>query len=246
MPRTRADYREHSHRSRATRDYHNTAMDSNPLSLITWHSAFWAADPSWTPPADGAAVSSWRNAGTAAANATQATGAAQPLYQTHTTALGNRATIQFQGTDDVLQTATFTAVAVPYSLIVIGQYTVSGTPSIIGGQSNSFRMGANTAWLLRSGGSARAGGTFDTRPHLFRGSIATGNDTLAVDETVMFSNLDSGDSSITRLTLGSDSSTQFLTGHIAFAGLYSGTITGDSGWAAFKAWAGAYYQLSIA
>jgi hypothetical protein len=39
---------------------------TNPLTEISWYSAFWAGDPAWSAPADGAAVSSWRNGGTLA------------------------------------------------------------------------------------------------------------------------------------------------------------------------------------
>ena len=34
--------------------------------------------------------------------------------------------------------------------------------------------------------------------------------------------------------------------HIAFAGVYAGDVTADGGWAAFCAWVGAHYGLTLA
>ena len=90
----------------------------NPLS-IAWDHAWWAEDPAWTPPADGGAVSSWRDAGVQAKNAT-ATGANQPTYRASYAGLSNRRAIEFDGVDDFLDTAATTARTQPNHVVVIG------------------------------------------------------------------------------------------------------------------------------
>ena len=60
------------------------APSFNPLTSWTTDPVHgvWASDPLWTPPADGGAVSSWRNGGSVGTpNFTQATGTKQPTYR---------------------------------------------------------------------------------------------------------------------------------------------------------------------
>ena len=114
----------------------------DPLS-IPWHSAFWASDPGWTPPADGAAVSSWRNSGTSAANATQATGTAQPTFRSAYANLNGKPAVDFDGTADWLITAS-PLIAQPNHIVVVGWLDPSHAPTPF-----TCDSGAGTRHMLR-------------------------------------------------------------------------------------------------
>lgn len=96
-----------------------TPAGFSPLS-IPWHSAFWASDPSWIPPADGGAVSDWKNSGTCAVNATQATGTAQPTYRAAYANLNGKPAVEWNGTAGQVLTTTTPTIAQPNHIVAIG------------------------------------------------------------------------------------------------------------------------------
>ena len=138
-------------------DSYKTVSGFSPLS-IPWHSAFWASDPSWIPPADGGAVSSWKNSGTSAANAVQATGTAQPTYRAAYTNLNGKPAVDFDGTTDYID-AQPASIAQPNHVFVVGWQdpTHGATPFILDGLGvgrHMLRLDEPTNALMFAGGAA--------------------------------------------------------------------------------------------
>lgn len=223
------------------------------LTAIAWKAAFWAEDPDWTPPADGAVVSSWRDAGSEAKNADAAS--AQPTYRASTAAFGNRPTVQFAGSHSLTTanwtTAIGTATAVTW--VVVASATATGaTQQFISSNTNGssdhyLGVHSTNQWNMRRGGGGDRGGVTDTNPHLIVGVMAgsSGAGTIEVDGTLVKSIVGSGSSTLPGLCLGKYPSTNFLTGHLAFAGVISGSISaGDR--TLIEEWAADTYGLTIA
>ena len=105
---------------------HRTAPAGfNPLS-IPWHSAFWASDPAWIPPADGAGVSSWRNAGTCAVNATQATAGQQPIYRASYANLNGKPALELTAPARQWMATTTPLITQPNHIVSIGWLAAPG------------------------------------------------------------------------------------------------------------------------
>ena len=124
--------------------YNKPVSGFSPLS-IPWHSAFWASDPGWTPPVDGAAVTSWRNAGTSAANATQSTGANQPTYRAAYTNLNGKPAVDFDGGDGLISTSA--SITQPNHVVVVGWCDPAGSGAnrtLTDGSSNARHILRNT------------------------------------------------------------------------------------------------------
>lgn len=230
----------------------------NPLTVIGWHTAFWASDPAWTNPGDGGAVSSWRDGTNNGRDATQATGAKQPTWRAATSVLGSRPTVQGDG-GDYLQTASFTAINSPVTVIVIGAFTVTTSgQNLIDGptatSTNRVVIGTTTGpvWLAYAG-AMLSGGTADTNGHMFRAyaTDAGSGDALSVDGAATASG-NAGTTGIPWNTIAlfangnGGTGTGFASAHIAFAGVYVGDLTAHAQWAAFKAWVRSYYALTVA
>lgn len=226
----------------------------DPLASIDWHTAYWADDPLWTDPGDGNAVSSWRDGSGNSRDATQATGANQPLFRSAVPLLNNRGAIDFDGSNDILQSAAFTLVNDPITLICIGKRDGAGGGTyerMIEVRSASFY----TSLLMRPGGnwgvyaSAEIGNTpYDTTAgHALRGYFTGGaNSEITVDGVS------------TTGTLGTGGASQFFIGgetaltaasygniHVAFAALYAGDVTASPEWGRFVAWVSSYYGMTI-
>jgi hypothetical protein len=233
------------------------APSFNPLTGWTTDPvhAVWASDPLWTPPADGGAVSSWRNGGSVGGDLVQATGAAQPTYDAALAAYNGAAVVSFT-TDDALD-ADVADVAQPHIFVVIGN--TSGGTNLEGliavtGASTSRVMGDNAAgaWTINNN-TAISGGTADGNPHLFVGKVIGGanNFKLDVDGTNVATGTASVGTSFTRFTLGAGSMAtpsygNHLTGSIAYAAVFDVDPTAQAEWASFVTWAETTYGLVIA
>lgn len=233
----------------------------NPFA-ITWHSAWWASDPAWTNPGDGNSVGSWRDGSGNGHTASQSTGASKPTFRAATSALANKATVQGDG-NDYLETASFTSLPGPLTGVVVGAFTSTAVgQAFLDGptatSTNRLVIGTTTgpSWLLYAG-TVLSSGTADTNGHLWRGYVtdAGAGDVLAVDGTTLTTgNAGTTGIPVTKFDLfangggggGAGGGAGFASGHIAFAGVYSGDITTDAQWPAFKAWVRSYYGLTIA
>ena len=212
----------------------------SPLS-IPWRSAFWASDPSWTPPADGAGVSSWRNAGTRATNAVQATGGQQPIYRSSVAVLNGKPALEFDGVNHNLVEPVDT-LAVPYSGVVIFVATnTTGEKRLYGrtgGGGNGLIIGTNgTALRMYAGAFATSTVvlTASTAFLVIGVNLAGAADRLVVNGTTT-SGLTAADGAHSGITFGWDGGSAKFAGHIAFGATYSGDLTAQqvtdlNGWA---------------
>jgi hypothetical protein len=229
------------------------AAPFNPLTAISWHTAVWAEDAAWSHPADGAAVATWRDGSGHSRDLVQATGTMQPLYRAVTAALGGRPAIEFDGVDDSLAVASFTAVAPPFSLVVVGQRRGAGG----GGNERAMcRVGGGAAiimdpstkkWVAYNGNNLFSVGTYDTFGHLLAaGFIGPTNSYMNVDGA-SGAMADPGGGSIQSLGLAiGQVASDYGKMTIAFAALYAGDVTQDANWALFKTGIYSLYGLSPA
>lgn len=225
----------------------------DPLVDVTWHSAFFAQDPDWTPPADGGAVSQWDDGSGNGRHATQGTGGAQPTYRAAYANLNGLPAVEFDGSADFLATSVFTVSArpaQPWSVVVV-YYQASITPrswmGITPSSSSYFgTMMSGTDWIANGGAGALTGPGATAGKHLY---VAVGNGAsskIEVDGTSVATGT-IADVSATRIYLGTygGSGGAYLNGAIAFAGLYAGDVTGLPAWAALEAGFGTHYGITI-
>lgn len=216
----------------------------NPLS-IEWSNAWWASDPTWTPPANAAAVTTWTPAA-GAVNLTQATSTKRPLFYTSVAALNNKPGISFDGTDDVLAGVVTTVAS--FSVVVVATSTEGLLVSL-----NS----SDTSWfgLLNAAPSESVryyfGGT-DVYMARMDSMVPVGVYTYVVrsgvSSTAGFDNFFDTQSSpntatINTVTVGGLSTTSAFcsTSSFGFVGVYTGDVTAHAKWAGFLAWARSFY-----
>lgn len=225
----------------------------NPLTAITWAAVYWAGDPMWTAPADGAAVDQWDDASGNVRHVT-ASSTARPTLALN--GINGRPALLFDGSNDALVCAAAqwgTALAAPRSFVAVAKSsTASGDHSLVDsangapGSTVFINSGTNWAAFYASAGSAVTGGTPDTSPHLFRSVNQGGSNgtNVAVDETVYTLNTAGGTATLPSLSIGmSRFATAPWSGHIAFLAVYAGDVTTDAQWGNFKAWARQHYAL---
>lgn len=219
----------------------------NVLTSIAWHSVFWANNP-YEAHSDGAAVSSWMNYGTLGTPATQATGTKQPTYRSTVAAYNNRSAIEFDKTDDDLVVAAFTAVTVPWTVVVVGNLaaTLDSGDTIFSGtnlsnngtlkvDTNTFTADSADSGVARTTNPVFFGAVFDSSSN---GKIFVGSTTVTGAAT--------GSGNHTNIWLNTDrgSASTCAGGHRAFVGIYAGDLSLHSRWAEFKAWVTSYYGIT--
>ena len=218
---------------------------------IAWAHAVWAGDPLWTPPTDGNPVDSMRNQSGGGDPAS--TGGNRPTYRAATAAYNNKPTVQFAGASSQRLDIDVADIAQPYSLVVVGN-TAGGASGerIVGTGATSGGIGDSTTnFNASSAGTNITGGATDANPHLFRLYANTSpNAAFEIDGTVVVTG-NAGSAAYQRLTLGASSNStpaynNYVTGHVAFVGVFSGDVTAAGGWADFKAWVASEYNLVIA
>ena len=218
--------------------------DFDPLTDITWAKLYWASDPDWTPPADGATVASWRNAGSVAGDATQGTEAVKPLYDATYAGLSDQPALVFDGTDDGMVSAAFTGIPQPWSWVMVVDVTSLsgsnsfGTPQFAAGGGSSLFMGSSGA-VWRFGvafGGVLNGGTATLGSHVLCGVADGANSRLLVDGAVVAAgNVPAA--SATRIILGADgAAANYAPGGMSLAGLYAGDFTAHASYDDFMGW----------
>jgi hypothetical protein len=231
--------------------------DFTPTTDIAWYSSFWAEDPLWAEkPADGVAVTTWRNAGTLGTAATQSTEASQPTYRGSVTALNNRPAVDFDGTDDRLEIVSGVSLAQPFSVVWIGSADVallaqafvglnSGANARRLGLTNGGAVSLNLGAALNSA-TARSANT----GYMVNGYANGASSTTTVNGTADASG-NAGASSLDQIIIGAGRTApstyaNFLNGKTAFLGIFDGDITTSPRWPDFKAWCRIHYNLVIA
>ena len=211
----------------------------DPLTSIAWHSVFWGDNPNQSL-ADGATVSSWTNSGSSGLPATNVgSSSTKPTYQLSSTTLNNRAGVNFDTSNDVLGTATFTAIPQPFSVVLVGTYGSSGSDGGVDvGGSSIVRVGRTASWFIDAG-VRLTGPSFTLSLHaafaVFDGAVSR----IIVDNAAP-SVGDAGTNSAQDVNLNES----FPGGKRAFVGLYPGDITAHPRWADLKAWITDYYGLA--
>ena len=246
-----------------TRSRRRGGTTFDPLTSISWQTAWWAGDPAWTKPSDGAAVASWTS-GVGGRTLAQATGANQPLYRASASGLNNQPCIEFDGVNDSLFDETFVGpTSDPYTVIWIGRYTnaspgalqymvtawnsVFGAPCQYISRAISGVYGAR--WTTSRNGTLSS---TDLTPHFARSQIGT-TDTARIDEVGIGILADPGAAAATSaLTVGAwatsatTAGAPHLFGQVAFVGFFPGDISTAPQWTAFKVWAATTYGITIA
>ncbi len=202
----------------------------DPLS-IDWHAAFWAEDPNWTDPGDGNAVSQWDDGSGNGRHATQGTGTKQPIYRASVAALNNKPAVEFDGSDDALQTSGFGTLSQPNDVVIVALWRGGGTGTL--GLSDGIVSGSRHFVFVDdvgdnfsiNSGSTIEGSQADTDGHLLIATFDT-TDVLELDGVTDVSG-DAGAQSLTGVTLGAryDAGGVFGDFTIAFYGVKDGLLT---------------------
>ncbi len=235
------------------------APSFNPLTGWTTDPVHgvWASDPLWTPPADGGAVSSWRNGGSVGTpNFTQATGTKQPTYRASTAAFNNKPTVQADGTDDSLAATFGAAVSQPFYVVAVAAKSKAANAAEALWDDASVGAGAGYPFFTDTGASTwrlggfatLAGGTADTNPHLVNTTSNGVSSAFAVDGTTIASGTTGAADPATGVTLlaWKAGGALFSGGHIALWLLFNTNPTALPEWAAFKAWVTSTYGITVA
>lgn len=221
-----------------------------PFPPILFSAMYWAVGPK-SHSLDRQAVGTvYDEIGTLDAPASSST--TRPLFRRFTsTMIGTPASWDFDGTDDIVQSAGSLAIAVPWSMVVIAQLDAVGALKyIMEGPTSGNRFilqgspNASSAWGIFNG-TQRSGGTASVGLHGFRVLNASGNDTLTVDGATIISGANAGDLSFAGMAISGGSGAP-LDGQVSFVGVYNGDITADGNWAAFQTWCAAHYAVTVA
>lgn len=208
------------------------APSYNPLTSISWYAAWWAEDPDWTPPADGGAVSSWRNAGTNGVAATQGTGIKQPLYRASVASLNNRPAVDFDGSNDTLSSSFGETLSQPLTRVVVGVLdVVIGNAHLFSADADpraDLYLTPGEAWRMWAGSSEGSFGApaanttgFIIMAEYNGASSKGGLNTASLTTTA--TNPGTGGLDATYLASWNDG--QFSNCHLAFAGIYAGVLS---------------------
>lgn len=229
-----------------------TPTFSNPFTDWTTdplHGA-WASDPLWTPPADGGAVSSWRNGGSVGTpHFTQGTGAAQPTYDAENASFNNKAVVSFDGTDDRLN-CDFANLSQPVYGVAVGRWRSGGADELFALRYVSYDTSAGLRkvavnyqlGLVTSYSVAGA----DENPHLFVVTLNNASSSLAVDGAAASTGDIGGSNNITEVDIGSNFTGQYGEVDIALLLIFTTDPTGQAEWASFKAWVTSFYGITVA
>lgn len=219
----------------------------NPLS-IAWNMAYWASDPLWTPPADGAGVASWRDASGTGMTATQATGASQPLYRASSANFNSKPCLEFDGVNDRLGVAPGSTLTQRNEMFVVlrllSNLTGVSTRNVIDGSSSSVRHALYTApgqstWRWTAGTEVISTLAHDNATHLIR--IVFDTTSVFYVDSASDSSVAAGTQSLTALSIGSRyDSARYANVQIAFIGVYHGTMSAGNV-TAMRSWAQSFY-----
>ena len=219
----------------------------DPLSM-GWHTFVRGSSLSGS---NGDPITAWNDESGNGRNLTQATSSRRPVYRPTIAALNNQPGAEFDGVDDVIQSAAFTQVPQTYSVVIVAAIngTIANNVYILNVR-NSVGGGLRTITGTNRY-SAFFGGVFDTTHvadtsgHLVHARASGATSKVGKDGTEQTGN--AGTSNADAFGIGAFSAG---TAHAALsatcAGLFVGDITAHASWANFKAWVASTYGLTIA
>lgn len=232
----------------------------SPLS-IAWSHAYWTEGPEFLALAlaDAGAVSTWPDE-MATGDMTQATAGAKPTYRSASALLGNRPVVEFDGTADVMTSASYTAMTGPTCVVAVARYRGALVPATV--QNLFFLSSASDApieaaidvdgtfdfWTSGAGGSGCPGPAIDNTKHLWRWLAKASAQDIWRDETDV-GGVASGstvrDITGTRLGAGPTRATpaRFGAFDVAFLGLFDGELTAQNA-SDLHSWAQTLYGVT--
>lgn len=231
---------------------------------ITWHTAFWASDPSWSNPGDGNAVTSWSDYSGNGRTASVSGSTAALTYRAASASLNNQPAVEASGgsrsnagtTERRLVTPSFSSLSGPLSTVAIGFTGVTTGAVAIWGDGGGVGTTDRLAPYTDSSGFSIFAGVgvtksgINTSPHLFVGYVsdAGSGDFVNIDGTSSTTgNAGTTGVPITKVSLFGRSDGAFVGPvTLAFYGVYQGNVTSDPNWSAFKTWVASTYGLTIA
>lgn len=230
----------------------SVAAAFDPLTGIAWHTAVWADDPGWANPGNGGAVTGWDDGTGNGHDLTTTLGS--PTFRTTVAALNNHAGVDFDGSDDEMFSAAFTAVHQTFSAVFIGTYDGVGggsydrlislaTPNTI---FTCLYRASSGYFAAYAGGFGETTVTATTGGHALRGKFTGASSVLNVDGTSAAVSPGGGDATAFGLGGSGSGAVDRANVHVGFAGLYAGDVTAHAGWAGFVSWVSTYYGLTIA
>ena len=224
------------------------ASTDGPFGLTTWTAAFWADDPDLVKPGDGNALATWRDGGTEGKDMTQGTGDNQPVWNESVAAFNNRATVVGDGSDDYMQSATWSAALSQANTVVcVGRFT--GTSAYLyqsadGTARHSLQRAAGGGFRVNAGSNFDPG-TGDGDVHAFMVVYDGASSEIAIDGSV-YALGNPGTEGMDGITLGSavngSAAGKF---EVAFLGVHDGRMPVDER-AALWDWISSYYGTDLA
>lgn len=224
------------------------AVDTDVMSniLTGWTTdpihGVWVDDPLWSPPADGALVSSWRNGGTVGGDLTSS-GAARPTYRAVAAVSDGQSAIQFAGSHRIGVNIT----DVPQTHWVVALAAIAGATGtnerIVGTGTNSATGLGDTAanaWDL-SAGTSVASGTSNASAHCFVAKFAGASSTLHIDGAAVASG-NAGAASLLTFNIGSGTNStmasfsNYMTGYVHAVLVFDTDPTAQTEWPLFVAY----------
>ena len=210
-----------------------TGWTTNPLHGV------WAADPLWTPPADGGNVTSWRNGGTVGGDLVA--GANKPIYVAEAAVSDGAATVLFNSASSNYLIIDIADLSQPYWLVAIANVAAAGAQERIIGVGGGTGAGLgyhNTLGWIFSAGTAKYGGSANTDAHLFIGEGNGATSELVVDGTVISSGA-GGAIVPTVFVVGSGYNTSpanYLNGNVHYAAIFDTDPRLQDEWPLFVAY----------
>ena len=220
------------------------AVAFNPLDYGTPSYAFWAADPDWSNPGDGNAVTSWRNDGSASPTTIGEIGSGTSVtYRSAASAMASKPALQITSGGKALEVlrSAMSSVSQPSTLVTAIHVTSTTSGGHIVDSPNATRnlfQHNGTSWVVFAGGTPRTQGTaalnttyvtavvYNAASSVLRvnGSnvaLAGSPGTDARDGIRIFSNESEGGNATT-------------SGFVAYVGIFPSDITGESWFSTFE------------
>lgn len=204
------------------------ALDNPPFDPwagdrpVPFHSV-WAEDSTWTAPADGDPVSSWRNE--SGGGDPVETGSNRPTYRASTAAFNGQPTVEFVAASNQRLYFNIPNVSQPYVLVGVGSFSTAANPDILTSLSDDTSHGigktSGNAWTINQ---TVSGGVSDTDPHVLVAVFNGASSELFVDGVSVATGTISGGTfhwSIGAAASNSSTFSSYLDGHVAFIGAYS-------------------------
>lgn len=195
----------------------------NFLTQVPALHAMWADDPTWERPPDGELVDSWPNVSGGGDPAS--TGSARPTMREEVAEYNGRAALEFAGAQRL--DFDIPNIAQPFKIVAVGRLTPAGAVQQLVGRGNVngiIGTDATNHWRIPGVSSASLA---DSEPHVFRLTMNGASSSLFVDGATAITG-NAGTGGYLRLTVGATSDgtptfSQFLTGDVAFVGIYAGS-----------------------